>query len=256
MENHYHLMLETPRGNLSQAMHHINSAYTVSSNLRNKRVGHLFQGRYKSILIDSEAYALEVSRYLHLNPARAGIAGDPFTYRWSSLGAYVGRRVVPDWLTTDYVLSYFRRPESRRRIAYRRFVASGMRGTRKNPFEDTFASSILGRERFIEAVKERFLSNTKTSPDIPATRKIREQPSIPMVIDAVQSVFSGNSRIERQATLHFCRLYSGVRIREIGAYFNISGAAVSLSSHRFTKKLAQDVKLKEGVKKVEAILNC
>src|SRR5512136_2134007 len=84
MSNHYHLLLETPAGNLSQIMQHINSAYTTYFNVKRKRAGHLFQGRYKTILVEAGAYATELSRYIHLNPVRAGIAARPEEYPWSS----------------------------------------------------------------------------------------------------------------------------------------------------------------------------
>ncbi|HDO21625.1 MAG TPA: transposase, partial [Nitrospirae bacterium] len=84
MTNHYHLLLETPLGNLSQIMRHINGAYTTYFNTRRQRSGHLFQGRYKAIVVDADEYAEELSRYIHLNPVRAGIVERPEEYQWSS----------------------------------------------------------------------------------------------------------------------------------------------------------------------------
>lgn len=81
MSNHYHLLLETPSGNLSQIMRHINGAYTTYFNVKRKRAGHLFQGRYKAILVEAGAYALEFSRYMHLNPVRAGMVAKPEQYQ-------------------------------------------------------------------------------------------------------------------------------------------------------------------------------
>jgi putative transposase len=84
MSNHYHLLLSTPAGNLSQIMRHINGGYTTYFNKRHDRAGHLLQGRYKAILVEADPYAGELSRYIHLNPVRAGIAGRPEEYPWSS----------------------------------------------------------------------------------------------------------------------------------------------------------------------------
>ena len=84
MDNHYHLLIETPSGNLSQIMRHINGAYTTYYNIKRKRAGHLFQGRYKSILVESDEYADELSRYIHLNPVRAKMVDSPGAYEWSS----------------------------------------------------------------------------------------------------------------------------------------------------------------------------
>ena len=89
MDNHYHLLIETPSGNLSQIMHHINGAYTAYFNTKHARSGHLFQGRYKAIVIDADEYAREVSRYIHLNPVRAGLIENPEEYRWSSCQYYM-----------------------------------------------------------------------------------------------------------------------------------------------------------------------
>ncbi|MDA3902779.1 MAG: transposase, partial [Desulfuromusa sp.] len=90
MSNHYHLLLETPEGNLSQIMRHINGAYTTYFNMKRKRSGHLFQGRFKAILIEADEYLTELSRYIHLNPVRAGIVEKPEQYKWSSYMCYTG----------------------------------------------------------------------------------------------------------------------------------------------------------------------
>ncbi|MDP2269071.1 MAG: transposase, partial [Deltaproteobacteria bacterium] len=107
MSNHYHLLLSTPEGNLSQIMRHINGGYTTWFNKRHNRYGHLFQGRYKAILVDADPYAGELSRYIHLNPVRAGMVRQPEQYQWASYTAYSGRAKIPRWLTTDWLLQYF-----------------------------------------------------------------------------------------------------------------------------------------------------
>ena len=89
MSNHYHLLLETPEGNLSQIMRHINGAYTTYFNTKRKRAGHLFQGRYKAILVEADEYATHLSRYIHLNPVRAGMVSVPEDYTWSSYHYYI-----------------------------------------------------------------------------------------------------------------------------------------------------------------------
>jgi putative transposase len=106
MSNHYHLMIETPLGNLSQIMKYINSAYTNFFNIKRKRTGHLLQGRYKAILVEADAYAAELSRYIHLNPVRAGMVRSPEEYRWSSYGYYT-EGCAPSWLKTEFILAYF-----------------------------------------------------------------------------------------------------------------------------------------------------
>ena len=107
MSNHYHLLIETPRGGLNRALRYLNGVYTQVFNRRHKRVGHLFQGRYKAILVEKDAYLLELSRYIHLNPWRVNRGTDPIKYRWSSLGPYLGIRVGPSWLTVREVMKQF-----------------------------------------------------------------------------------------------------------------------------------------------------
>ena len=121
MSNHYHLLLETPSGNLSKIMQHINGAYTNYFNVKRKRSGHLFQGRYKAIVIEADEYAQELSRYIHLNPVRADIVGKPEEYRWSSYLEYIGERKHPEWLEISFILDYFGKGEDRFR-KYRGFV--------------------------------------------------------------------------------------------------------------------------------------
>ncbi len=106
MRNHYHLLLETPQGNLSEIMQHINGAYTTYFNVKRKRAGHLFQGRFKAILVEADEYAAELSRYIHLNPVRVGAVSKPEEYRWSSYCAYIGNATSPGWLKTDFILSF------------------------------------------------------------------------------------------------------------------------------------------------------
>ena len=104
MSNHYHLLLETPSGILSQIMRHINGAYTNYFNKKRNRSGHLFQGRYKGVLVDIDEYAQELSRYIHLNPVRANMVEAPEQYAWSSYRYYTGFKKPPKWLKTDFIL--------------------------------------------------------------------------------------------------------------------------------------------------------
>ena len=158
MVNHYHLLLETPRANLSQILHHINGAYTNYYNTKRQRSGHLFQGRYKAILVQKDAYLQELSRYIHLNPVRAGLVDHPCAYPWSSYGCYVGLKTKPDWLATGELLGYFGKDEAVAGAHYRKFVEKGMESGAENPIEEVYASTFLGNEEFIEWVKKTCLN--------------------------------------------------------------------------------------------------
>ena len=106
MSNHYHLLLETPSGNLSQILRHVNGAYTTYFNTKRQRSGHLLQGRFKAILVDMDEYSKEHSRYIHLNPHRAKMIDNLEQYRWSSYLDYIGTRKPPAWLERNFILGY------------------------------------------------------------------------------------------------------------------------------------------------------
>jgi REP element-mobilizing transposase RayT len=122
MDNHYHLLLETPSGNLSKIMAYINGAYTTYFNTKRQRCGHLFQGRFKAILVEAVEYAKELSRYIHLNPARAKMTELPEDYKWSSYSFYIGKDKSPEWLTVDFIFIYFGKKISDAQSRYMDFV--------------------------------------------------------------------------------------------------------------------------------------
>jgi putative transposase len=119
MTNHYHIVVETPEGNLSQGMRQLNGIYTQRVNRTHGRVGHVFQGRFKGILVEKDAYLLELSRYVVLNPVRAGMVADCRDWPWSSYRAMLGEETVPLWLESDWILGQF---AAEREQAVRRYV--------------------------------------------------------------------------------------------------------------------------------------
>ena len=125
MDNHYHLVVETVEGNLSKGMRQLNGVYTQAHNRRHKRVGHVFQGRFKGILVDAESYLLELSRYVVLNPLRAGMVKQLRHWKWSSYRAMTGQGKSPEWLETDFVLGHFGKQRKRAVTRYIDFVRAG-----------------------------------------------------------------------------------------------------------------------------------
>lgn len=121
MDNHYHFLMETPEPNLIRGMRRLNGVYTQTFNRRHGRVGHVFQGRYKAVLVDKESYLLELCRYVVLNPLRAKLVKRPEDWPWSSYRFTAGERGRPEWLAADKVVGFFAG-----RAAYRRFVSEGM----------------------------------------------------------------------------------------------------------------------------------
>lgn len=151
MNNHYHLLMETPCANLSKTMHFINSSYTTYYNKRHRRSGHLFQGRYKAILVDRDNYAKVLSCYIHLNPIRAGIVKKPEEYGWSSY-QYYGDSVSdkPSFLNTDFVLGYFDSNKKLARTKYKEFLETSMKRQPGNPLSEIVGGVILGTQGFVE----------------------------------------------------------------------------------------------------------
>ena len=153
MGNHYHLVVGTPEANLSRGMRQLNGVYTQRFNRRHDSVGHVFQGRYGAILVERDAHLLELSRYLVLNPVRAGMVRAAKDWRWSSYRAMVGQAKAPDWLSTDWILAQFGADEARARSAYRRFVAEGAGAA--SPWQGLRGDGVLGGEAFRAEVADR-----------------------------------------------------------------------------------------------------
>ncbi|MDF1588138.1 MAG: transposase [Gammaproteobacteria bacterium] len=148
MDNHYHIVVETVEGNLSQGMRQLNGVFTQKSNRRHDRVGHVFQGRYKAILVQKESYLLELARYVVLNPVRAGMVTDVQDWQWSSYLAMVNKRASPDWLETDWILNHFGDIRQLAIAAYENFVREGIGLA---PIWDGLKKQVyLGDEQFIE----------------------------------------------------------------------------------------------------------
>ncbi|HUL22289.1 MAG TPA: transposase [Thermodesulfobacteriota bacterium] len=151
MENHYHLLIETPNGNLSKGMRELNGVYTQRFNQRYRQVGHLFQGRYKAILVEKDRHLLSLCRYVVLNPVRVGLIKRPDQWRWSSYGATMGMRRRPPFLTIDWILSQFGRRKRAAREAYKRFVIGET--DRESPWRTLKGQIFLGTEEFIQGLR-------------------------------------------------------------------------------------------------------
>ncbi|MDH4155405.1 MAG: transposase [Nitrospira sp.] len=147
MDNHYHLLIETPQPNLSRGMRQLNGRYTQSYNRRHHCVGHLFQGRFTAILVEKEAHLRELCRYVVLNPVRAKLVTHPRRWGWSSYRATVGEAPSPPWLPLEWVLGQFGQRVGSAQAQYRAFVAEGRDGPR--PWELLTGQLYLGSEEFI-----------------------------------------------------------------------------------------------------------
>src|SRR3989304_8290946 len=155
MNNHVHLAIQVANVTLSKIIQNLSFRYTRWINKRESRIGHLFQGRYKAILIDADSYLLELVRYIHLNPVRARLVSDPARSRWSSPRAHLDHEAI-SWLTTDWVLSQFGQRASTARRAYPRFVPDGQaHGHREEFHRGADDSRLLGEDTFVQRILHR-----------------------------------------------------------------------------------------------------
>lgn len=167
MDNHYHLMVETLAGTLSRGMRQLNGEYTRRFNFRHATVGHVFQGRYKAILVQRQTYLMELSRYVVLNPVRAGMVTTPETWPWSSYRMTCSEAQAPEWLETDWLLSQFANDRKDAVHAFRAFVAAG-RGL-QSPLLDLRNQLFLGDDKFLKQIEEAEQGMTLT--EIPRSQK-------------------------------------------------------------------------------------
>ena len=174
MTNHYHLMIEMPNGNLSIGMRQLNGVYTQSFNRRRNRVGHVFQGRYKAVLVQKDNHLLELCRYIVLNPVRAGLVDKPDKYEWSSYQAAMGLAPAPRYLFIDWVLSQFGDVRQEARLAYERFVWEGL-DIASEPDQRT--RSVIGDKDFIESLTP-FLTCKTDLLEIPKAQRYIHRPSL------------------------------------------------------------------------------
>lgn len=154
MGNHYHVLVETPEPTLSRGMRQLGGLYTQAFNRRHRRAGHLFQGRFKSVLVGKESHLLELARYVVLNPVRAGVATSARAWRWSSYRATAGLTAAPPWLETDWTLRQFGTSRRTAQERYRAFVAEGKRAA-FDPWAEVRQQIYLGTDEFLDEALER-----------------------------------------------------------------------------------------------------
>lgn len=254
MDNHYHILLETPLGNLPKIMAHINGAYTNYFNAKWERSGHLFQGRYKSILVEADEYAKELSCYIHLNPVRAKIVKIPQGYEWSSYSYFIGIKKAPEWLKMDFILDCFGKKLPDSQHNYRSFVSAFINGEYESPLKVANSSTILGGKDFINFIREEYLTDKKNEKDLPALKILRQKITIEEIIHEVDKKIKNNKKLSRKVKIYLCRRYTPERLDDIGEYFGIGGSGVSKIWRRISDKIKKDKKLRMAVNKLEATL--
>jgi REP element-mobilizing transposase RayT len=221
MDNHYHLLVETMDGNLSPGMRQLNGIYTQRFNRRHGRVGHVFQGRYKAILIQKDSYLLELARHVVLNPLRAHMIRHPREWPWSSYRATSGLSISPSWLSTDWLLGRFSDQHDEAVKRYVAFVAD--RQHQDTPWKNLRNQIFLGSETFVANMQAKIHAGASLR-DIPAV----QQRPIPKPLTEIAAA---HRRDEAIATAYASGGYS---MKDIGDHFGLHYSRVSriLKNHR------------------------
>lgn len=249
MGNHYHLMLETPEGNISRIMQHINSSYTIYFNKKHDRTGHLLQGRYKAMLVEADAYAAELSRYIHLNPVRAGMTELPEEYRWSSFRFYQ-EGTEPPWLITDFVLGYFGGNSQAARAEYTKYVHEVLGRTHETPLADCPTSTVLGSEEFINWIKTEHAAAFEANRELPNNRQLEGKPDPEKIREIAIEEFPYDKRLARSAAIFLAHQYTSAKLKEIGALFDLTDSGVARASKRFRNLMEKDEQLKKKIEEI------
>ncbi len=215
MDNHYHLLVETPNGDLAKGMRQLNGVYTQAFNREHGRVGHVFQGRYKAILVEKETHLLELARYIVLNPVRARMVRSAKEWPWSSYRATVGKSTGMKWLHTDWILSTFARNKGQAVEAYRRFVAEGR--NQPGPWARLKGQIYLGSDTFVERMQAE-LEAGKDLSEIPLRQ--RRAPAKPL--EHYSAVHQ-----KRDEAIAAAYASGGYSMKEVGAHFGLHYSYIS-----------------------------
>jgi len=270
MNNHYHLLIETPKGNISYYMRHLNMRYTSHYNRRHKKIGHLFQGRFKGILVDKDTYLAMLSRYIHLNPVKIkGMKKMPYKekiqhlrkYKWSSLPGYINKREKQEFIDYDLVLEEYGGDNDEGRQAYGHIISIDVSG-KMDVKDKIVGQSIIGREDFIEKVLDRYL---KRAPDLREQPSLRELHGLRAKEEIIEVVKEETGKgleeikiakgIERIVLMDLLYRAGGLRGVEIGKLLDVDYSTVSQGRKRLRDRLRKDKKLMQVVSRIEVKLS-
>lgn len=223
MTNHYHLLIETPGANLSKGMRYLNGVYTQRFNRAHMRTGHVFQGRYKAILVEKNAYLQELSRYIVLNPVRAAMVESAENWPWSSYGITIGIHYCPKWFDREWVLDSFGKKEKAAIRNYIQFIADGVQ--QPSPWAKLKSQIYLGSDDFVNSVQTHISKNNLS--EVP---KIQKR-AIPKPLEAYEK--NSNDRNEAIALAYRS---GGFTLAEIGRYYSLHYSTVSRIVHNKTQE--------------------
>jgi len=221
MNDHYHLVVETTEDNLSQGMRQLNGVYTQNFNRRHNQGGHIFQGRYKAILVERDHYLLPLCRYVVLNPVGSGLVREPEKYYWSSFLATAGIEKRPAFLKVDWILNQFgsNREESQKK--YRDFVKAGIHA--ESPWKELKAQCILGSRDFLEKLKPALKDKTGLT-EIPKEQRLAFRPPLTEIFP---SSGQNTNKDERNHLIRKAHLDNGYSLAAIARHLGLHYSTIS-----------------------------
>jgi putative transposase len=264
MTNHYHILLQTPDGNISRCMRHLNSVYTQRYNRRHGFDGQLFRGRYKSILVCNDSHLLQLVRYIHKNPVKAGVVKDMPDYEWSSYKGYLSYAKKWNWLHKDYIFSMITPKKQGRLKPFIEFMQKDDSEEVTRLFSLKKLPSFFGPESFITGIKEKYYFKKKNC-EVPESKSLA--PTSDTIISSVcehYDVSFNELLITRRGTLneprniavYLLRQIRGEKLNKIGELFNIKAySTVSSILRRVSSLKKYDKKIKKRIDKIQDSIN-
>lgn len=251
MPNHYHLLINTPKPNLSRSMRHLNGVYTQRFNRRHKKDGHLFRGRFKAILVQEDEYLTHLIRYIHLNPAN--LTSKLSDYPWTSHKQYLKAQDEKAWLCVRLGLSFFAHKTAAALKAYRQFIEQGVDPKTEAFYAQKHKAAILGDQAFLDHIKENYLfKDQKLVTEVPEERTMNGKAVADRVIREVTRAFGlpkdslrrskrGEPNPARMMALSLTRQLSGLTLPEVAQAFQIkSYKTVGTACFRAKTLIAKD----------------
>jgi putative transposase len=254
MGNHYHLLIETKLPNLSRIMQYINTAYTVYYNRKRNRSGHVFQGRFKSIIVEGDSYFLELTRYIHLNPVRAGISETPEGYKWSSFNEYIKSK-KETIIDKEKIMKYYKITPSK----YKKFVLNGI-DEKSDIFDKVYAGFVLGKVKFIKDTVKDLKHQIEGVEEISYKNKITNNIDIDDIVKETskyykklpEELYTAKKKplLARKAAVYLCKRLTGLTNKEIGEKFQITYSAVSKSYRDMEKIMKEKPRIRRDIETI------
>ena len=263
MSNHYHLVIETPEANLCKTMQYINGSYTTYLNIKRRRSGHLFQGRYKAIIVDRDNYLLELSRYVHMNPVRAKIVEKPEEYVYSSYRTYITRK-RDSIVSVQQVLEMISGEKGYAKQKYKKFVEAAIGRDPDDTHKEVYGGIILGNTSFIKETLGRIKEEILQKEEISHSRILRTGFDIEEIVNFIsdfnnvkrEEIIKNRNKELRKLAIYLIKINTGATNKQIGRFFQgVQPSAISKTYERIKRELDKNRKLRKKVKQHQSKLS-